>query len=344
MPTRDKLPDNAVIVTEYDEFRSIVQAFADGHHELLIVVGDPGIGKSEEIKRRMQAKFGACKWALIACKHTPLDLYQKLYHARLLPIVLDDLDGLFSNPTNTAILKSVCDTRPVKRVEYGSMHPAFTQGDDPLPSSFDSISQVSIITNEWQTVSKNLQAIQDRGLLIFFQPNAVEVHREVARGRWFDDPEIFAFIGRHLPLIMRPSFRLYITAKNCKQSDLNWRDLILRTIKNEATSKMILVARLLADPSYDDTPAPELARKKAFQRLGGGARATYHRHKTKLCQLQNDADFMEAASLVLQPALPDPHQIAINDRRKQLEAERDEMEQEDGSLVADYFDANRFDD
>jgi len=273
-----------------------------------------------------------------------LDLYQKLYHARLLPIVLDDLDGLFNNPTNTAILKSVCDTRSVKRVEYGSMHPAFTQGDDPLPSSFDSISQVAIIANELQMVNKNFQAIQDRGLLIFFRPDAAEVHREVARGRWFDDPEIFEFIGRHLPLITRPSFRLYSTAKKCKQSGMNWRDLILRTIENEATSKMILVARLLADPSYDALPAPEAARKKAFKQMGGGDRATYHRHKKTLCQLQNDADFMEAASLVLQPALSDPHQIAINDRRKQLEAERDEMEQEDGSLVADYFDANRFDD
>jgi len=287
VPKRDQLPDNALIVTEYDEFRGIVQAFVDGHHELLVVIGDPGLGKSEEIRRRMQAKFGVCKWALIQGKHTPLDLYRKLYHARLLPVVIDDLDGLFSNSTNTAILKCVCDTRLVKRVEYGSTHPAFTRDDDPLPSSFDSISRVSIIANEWQTVSKNLQAIQDRGLLIFFRPSAVEVHREVARARWFDDPEIFEFIGRHLPLITRPSFRLYITAKNHKQSRANWRDLMLRTIENEATSETILVARLLADPSYDAMSTPEAARKEAFQRLGGGSWATYHRHKNKLRQLQN---------------------------------------------------------
>jgi hypothetical protein len=246
---------------------------------------------------------------------------------------MDDLDGLFSNPTNTAILKCICDTRRVKRVEYGSMHPAFTRGDNPLPPSFESISQVSIIANEWKTVSKNLQAIQDRGLLIFFRPSALEVHREVARARWFDDPEIFEFIGRHLSLITRPSLRLYITAKNHKQSGLNWRDLILRTIESEATSGIILVARLLADPSYDILPAPETAREEAFQRLGGGSRATYHRHKKKLRQLQNNADFMEAASLVLQPSLPDPYLIAVNDRRKQLEAERDETEQEDGLLT-----------
>jgi hypothetical protein len=328
---RDQLPDNALVVTEYDEFREIVQAFVDGHHELISIIGGPGLGKSEEVKRRMQAKHGGCKWTLIKGKHTSLDLYRKLYHARLLPVVIDDLDGLFSSPNNTAILKCLCDTQRVKRVEYGSMHPAFTRDQNPLPPSFESISRVSIIANEWRTVSKNLEAIQDRGLLVFFRPDAVEVHREVARGRWFDDPEIFDFIGRHLFLITRPSFRFYITARNHKRSGLDWRDLILRTIESEATSNLIRVARLLADSSYDALPAPETAREEAFARLDRGSRAisraTYHRYKKKLLRLQNDANFAEAASFVLLPAQPDPYLLAVNDRRIQLEAERDNANQ-----------------
>jgi hypothetical protein len=109
MGKREHLPDHAIVVTAYDEFHQLVQAYVAGHHELMTIIGGPGLGKSEEVKRQIQASVGGGKWTLIKGKQSPLALYQRLYQSRLLPVVLDDLDGLIGNPDTVAILKCVCD-------------------------------------------------------------------------------------------------------------------------------------------------------------------------------------------------------------------------------------------
>ena len=149
-------------------------------------------------------------------KHTPLDLYATLYQSRAKPVVLDDLDGLLRDPSNTALLKCLCDTTHVKRVEWGNYNRAFSRKRNRLPKSFDSISRVCLLANDLGVLNANISAVQDRGLLLLFQPDAVEVHREVARGGWFGDEEVFDFLGQHLFLVARPSFRLYLTAQSQK--------------------------------------------------------------------------------------------------------------------------------
>ncbi len=184
-----------------------------------------GVGKSETVTRTLQAIRGASGWTMLKGKHTPLDLYARLYQSRSKPIVLDDLDGLLSDRNTTALLKCVCDTKPVKRVEWGSFHRAFNGRDGHLPSGFESISRVCMLANDFHTLNANISAVQDRGVLSLFQPDAVELHREIAQAGWFDDEEVFDFIGHHLFLVARPSFRLYVTARNHKRSGLDWRGL-----------------------------------------------------------------------------------------------------------------------
>ncbi len=318
-----QLPSHALVVTEYDEFSALVQAFVDGHHELMTIIGNAGVGKTEEVKRRMRATAGH-KWTLLKGKHSPLDLYRKLYESRLFPVVLDDLDGLFKSPDNTAVLKCLCDTVPVKRVEWGSTHAAFERADNPLPKAFDSISRACVIANDWQTVNRNLAALQDRGVLAFFRPSPLEVHRQIAQAGWFDDPEVFDFVGRNLFLITKPSFRFYITGKNHKKSGLDWRNLLLRTMESDADPKLILVARLLADSSFDHLPAREKAREIAFSQMGGGSRATYHRYKQVLIERRGNYDVNGVQGIKLAPPRVDQFSLAMAERRNQLEAMRDE--------------------
>lgn len=322
MASKKSLPEHALIVTEYEELRQLVLAFANGHHELMTIVGDGGIGKTELVRRTMLAILGG-KWALIKGKHSPLDLYQRLLVYALLPLVFDDLDGLFLKPDNVALLKCVCDTTPVKVIEWGSTHPVFRSGELPLPTSFESISRVLVIANEWQTLRNNVVALQDRGVLIIFKPSALEVHREIARGGWFDDQEVFDFLGRNLFLVTRPSFRLYITARNHKGAGLDWKSLILRTIESEADAKLVLVARLLADPHFDTLKAPEAARERAFKSQCGGSRATYYRYKGELLERSGDFDLDAARGVVLEPPQVDPYTAAMTERRRQLEELRD---------------------
>ena len=101
------MPPHALHVTEYDEFRSLVQAFAAGFYQLMTVIGSGGLGKSETVVRMMQEIHRAGGWGLIKGKHTPYDLYRKLYDFRRDPIVLDDLDGLLKSADNTAMLKRI---------------------------------------------------------------------------------------------------------------------------------------------------------------------------------------------------------------------------------------------
>lgn len=74
-----RLPHHCLIVRTYDEFRRLVEAFASGAYELLVIVGGPGLGKSEIVKRIMQKKLGALGWGLIKGKHSPLDLYERTW-------------------------------------------------------------------------------------------------------------------------------------------------------------------------------------------------------------------------------------------------------------------------
>jgi len=324
MSKKTTLPSHALIVTEYGEFRQLVRAFAEGHHEVMTVIGDPGVGKSEIVRRIMQQVHGGIRWGMVKGKHSPLKLYEKLYRFRLLPLVLDDLDALFQNADNTTLLKCIGDTSPVKRAEWGSNHPAFTKRENPLPTSFESISQVCIIANAWETVNKNIAAIHDRGLLVLFRPTALEVHMEIARAGWFNDEEVFTFIGRNLFLVSQPSFRFYNTARNHKAAGLDWRGLTLRTMESEAAPKLILVARLLASSEYDEHKASEAAREQAFEAMDGGSRATYHRYKRELLKRRGHLNLADVQAVQLQPARPDLHLLAAMDRRRQLEELRDQ--------------------
>ena len=320
MSKKIALPPHCLVVREYDEFRSLVRAFGLGNYEFLSIVGDPGVGKSEIVKRTMQEVLGPQGWGLIKGKHTPLDLYERMYRFRRVLIVLDDLDDLLQRKENVMLLKCVCDTVPVKRVEWGSWHSAFRSGE--LPKSFSAISRICLIANDWDTLDRNVAAIHDRGLAISFQPSALEVHRELARGAWFSDEEVFDFIGRNLFLITKPSFRFYITAREHKRAGLDWQGLTLRTIEVEADPKRILVAQLLADPTYDRLPAPEASRIQAFRdHADGGSKATYHRHKAELLAQRGDVDAAEVAAIKLQPCKPDLLYLAQLDRRQQIEQE-----------------------
>ena len=161
--SREKpLPKHCLTVPTYVELRNLLTAFAGGAYDLICVLGGPGLGKSEMIKRIMQQSVGPNGWGLIKGKHTPLDLYQRLHRYRSLPVVLDDLDDLLRKPDNVTLLKCLCDTLQVKRLEWGSNHSAF---HSELPKSFETISRVCLISNDWNALDRNISALHDRGVV-----------------------------------------------------------------------------------------------------------------------------------------------------------------------------------
>src|SRR5262249_9579344 len=141
-----------------------------------------------------------------------------------------------------------------------------------VPQQFTTSSRLALIGNDWKTLNADVAALEDRGHVLFFEPTALEVHRQAAG--WFWDPEIFDFVALPLHLIAQHSLRTYCQAFELKQAGLDWRRAVLSRC---LTGSALLVARFFADPSF----ASEAARVRAFIAAGGGCRATYYHHTRK---------------------------------------------------------------
>ena len=246
-------------VTTYAELEKIVLAFARGDLRLLILLGGHGLGKSRIMR---QALRGQTCW--LQGNTSVFGLYCQLWHHRHQPVVLDDLDGLYACRDGVRLLKCLTQSEPSKQVSWYT--DAATLRRDEIPQEFSTTSRVALITNEWQTLNRDVAALQDRGHLVIFQPSALEVHLRTAE--WFWDQEIFDFVGERLHLIQEASLRHYLAAWELKQARLDWKSLVLSRC---LSGRALLVAQLQADSRYSS----EAQRVQAFIASGGGSRSTY---------------------------------------------------------------------
>jgi hypothetical protein len=266
MAKSSKVPPHALRLTGYGELEAYVRAFAAGHLNLLLLFGPPGVGKSRAVRQALGPQVG---W--ISGQATPLGIYLQAFAYRHQPLVLDDIDGLYADRCGIRLLKALCQTEPVKTLGWHTLTPILELHD--VPSQFATTSRLALIGNHWLTLSLDVAALEDRGHVLFFEPTALEVHRQAAG--WFWDQEIFDFVAARLHLIDRHSLRTYRQAWELKQAGLDWRRAVLSRYLSDPA---LLVARLQADLSFPS----EAARVQAFIAAGGGCRATYYHHTRKL--------------------------------------------------------------
>jgi hypothetical protein len=259
-------PKQHLLVRSYDLLDEIIQGFAQGHLGLLILTGPPGVGKSHAVKAALGP--AAC---VIEGNATAYGVYTRLYEAVDLPVLIDDIDSLERNRDMVRLLKCVCQSSPIKTVRWNSDPRTLAQRG--VPDQFETSSRVAIIANDWKQSNKDVLALEDRGHLVQFAPNAAEVHRKVAT--WFWDQEVFDFFGERLQLIHRPSFRHYSAAVELKTAGLSWKDFALGRL---LTGKLLAIAQLKASSRYQT----EEERVQAFIDAGHGCRATYFNLAKKL--------------------------------------------------------------
>ena len=130
--------------------------------------------------------------------------------------------------------------------------------------------QVQSVCVFWQTLNKNVAALQDRGHVLLFQPSAAEVHAQA--GKWFDDQEIYEWFAANLHRVREPSLRHYVRAKELKAAGMDWTEVLAA---EEENPRARLAAELLASAAYGSTAA----RVKAFVEQGGGCRATFFNYR-----------------------------------------------------------------
>jgi hypothetical protein len=266
MAKSKSLPPHAVRVPTFAELEQYVRAFAEGHLNLLMIFGQPGVGKSRCVRQALGRKV--C-W--ISGQATPFGIYLQAYEHRHQPIVLDDIDGLYADRQGIRLLKALGQTEPTKTLSWQSAAPTLERHD--IPRQFTTTSRVALVGNDWRTLNADVAALEDRGHLLLFEPAPLEVHRQAAR--WFWDQEVFDFVADHLHLIAQHSLRTYQHAWELKRAGLDWRQGVLCRC---LTGAALEVAKLKANPAF----ASEAERVRAFVQAGAGCRASYFRHAKKL--------------------------------------------------------------
>jgi hypothetical protein len=236
------------------------------HFTLLILIGPPGIQKSVSLRKAVGES--AC-W--LEGNVTAFRMYCELFQHRDQLVVIDDVDSLYGDRNGVRLLKCLCQTDARKVVAWHSS--ASSLEKDGIPQKFSTASRVAIIANDWRTLNENVLAVEDRGHVVFFEPNSHEIHYRTSD--WFWDQEIFDFIGERLNLIEQPSMRLYIKAWELKLAEMDWRGYLLSRF---LTGPALLVATLKADTSF----TREADRVEVFIAKGGGTRSTYFYHAARL--------------------------------------------------------------
>ena len=128
MPRRTlpTVPRDVIPVTTYEQLDRYLGKFSSDELGLVLLLGRPGTGKSESVKRALSVADGAADDArrpggsplYIEGHMQPFGLYRQLWEFRNRPIVLDDLDRLYADPDCVRLLKPLCNTVKQKRLHW----------------------------------------------------------------------------------------------------------------------------------------------------------------------------------------------------------------------------------
>ncbi len=258
-------PAGAITISTYQRLEEYVAAFANGHINLLILVGSAGLAKSRTVRGVL--RDDAC-W--LEGNATAFGMYLALYRNRDRFVVIDDVDSLYSDKHGIRLLKCLCQTEDQKTVAWHSAARSLEKSG--VPREFVTASRVIIIANDWRTLNRNVAALQDRGHVLVFRPTAEAVHAKA--GEFFRDAEILRWFSTNLHRIPEPSLRLYLRAAELRRAGMDWTSVVPLAPENH---RKRLVLELRADRSF----ATEEARAREFARRGGGCRATYFNYRRR---------------------------------------------------------------
>jgi len=258
----------AIPIRTYEELQGYVRAFAEGHLNLLIVVGSGGIGKSRTVRDALEGR----EICWIEGNASPLGMYMRLFKHPCDIVVIDDVDSLYRERNGVRLLKSLCQTEDEKRVAWYTAAPPLRI--ENVPHEYTTRCRVVIVSNDWETLNRNVEAVQDRGHLLVFEPTPHDVHAHVSE--WFADTEILDWMELRLHAIGRPSIRHYLRAAELKSAGMDWTRAVMTEAKDHPRAK--LVRTLALDPTFGS----EQQRIEEFERRGAGCRATYFNWKRRL--------------------------------------------------------------
>ena len=251
-------------VTTFADKAKIDRAFINHSYGLVIMVGRPGLSKSYTFEQRIKKGFKAFVFKGSA---SPYVAYRLCYENKDKPLILDDAEQLWSEREGRVLLRSLTEMVKPCTVQWAKKR------QDDAPVSFKTNSPVMMLCNKFTFGHQaEFAAIVDRGHLFVFDPSATEVHKHA---EWFDDEEIYEYIGERLAYLPDLSFRTYVRAAESKKAKRDWRKQLMASIDEHD--------RLLIDLELNEEISPA-ERVAAWIEGTGKCRATYFNRKAHLCR------------------------------------------------------------
>jgi hypothetical protein len=188
------------------------------------------------------------------------------------PIILDDIDRLYADHDCVRLLKPLCNTIREKKLHWLTN---LTMNEGAVPPSFTTSSNVILIANEWKSLNPNVRALEDRAIILHFDPPNQEVHRKV--DDWFEDPEVYEFIGQIMNYAPAISMRHYRKGSQLRRAGFDdWRKSVLQMVIPDSRVACVIAAQ------HDPELLSETDRVKHFMNSTKCSRATYFRLKSRL--------------------------------------------------------------
>jgi hypothetical protein len=273
------IPTDAEVIRTFDELREFRDSFFNGEFHFLLVVGRQGVSKSSEFEERCRPckdrdgnEFSVAYY--VKGNITAPEAYRLSYLHRNKRLVFDDGERLWADRNGRYLLRDLTECKPRKCVSWRADNKAFER--QRIPKSFWTRSQVCLIMNRFAFGDAlEYEAIVDRGQFIYFDPTALEIHKNTAL--WFWDQQVFDFIGEHLHIIDHDklSARTYVKAFERKAKG-DWREFIARRYFKQSGEQWVLA--LESSPNYQSVDE----RVAEFMRRTGLCRSTYFNYKKSL--------------------------------------------------------------
>ena len=247
------------------ELREIARKFASGKLQRVMIVGPPGQGKTETIKRALGQKG----YLNVRGRTTAISFYEELYDHRDLPVLLDDTAEMLLDINVQEMLRDLTETTATRRVSWRTQSKSLEEKG--IQKAFVTRSPVCVLANKLGTGGV-WPALNSRCLRWRVEFDWPELVAETRRQGWFKDDEILEYALKFARC--QPDLRLFEKAADLKRAKLgDWRELF----EVEVTEPEKAIQTISADPDLNTE-----AKVRRFVAEGHGSRATYFRRIKKL--------------------------------------------------------------
>jgi hypothetical protein len=203
-------------ITTYKRLENHITSWCEGYIPFLAVIGAPGVGKSWIYEQRLDK----IPHHLFRGRTTAIQIFITLLDQPDCPIVFDDIGELLLDKSCIDLLKSLCDSRGKRRVQWNTTTPLL----EGRPREFTTSAPVLLVSNRTLTDNNDdVAAILDRADPIEFRPVKSEIIQKLKT--YAQEADIVAALEQ-MPVL--PSLRTYDKARAWKRSPyLDWRQEIL---------------------------------------------------------------------------------------------------------------------